>query len=204
VNDDLEQETAFGGIVEGRLRHGDGSTPVLGMFDIDEELARPGSEGAIAHAVIASLAAVHRKPTLFQIKAEVDRALGRFAPIEARAHRQNVTGVVHRYFSRCLPPARYFFGGTEFDLGVGRADLVWFDVDGLVLADEIKTGSPRSLRLTTTLEQVERYRAACLAAWGERFVGLRLLCPCEPAASIFIRPDGGSMQLSVTLHQDWS
>lgn len=48
--------------------------------------------------------------------------------------------MVHRYFVRCLPPRRFVFGGSEFDLGVERPDLVWFDVDGFTLADEVKTG----------------------------------------------------------------
>lgn len=189
---------------EGRLPPVDGPEQVLGMFNIDEELARPTDEGSIVHAAIASLAASGRNPTLAQISGQVSKALGRFAPIEGRAHRQNILGIVHRYFSQCLPPARFLFGGAEFDLGVGRADLIWFDSDGSVLADEVKTGSPRNLRLTSTAEQVERYRVACVATWAEQFVGLRLLCASEPSASVFILPDGGSMLLSSTLLQHWS
>jgi len=173
------------------------------VFDIDEELACPTDEGSIAHAVIATLAASGRNPTLTQISGQVNKAMRRFAPIEGRAHRQNILGIVHRYFSQCLPPARFFFGGAEFDLGVGRADLIWFDIDGSVLADEVKTGSPRNLRLTTTTDQVERYRVACVATWGVRFVGLRLLCASEPSASVFVLPDGSSVPLSSTLLQHW-
>lgn len=187
-----------------RLPPVDGPEQMGCMFDIDEELARPTDEGTIAHAVIATLAAQTRTPTYAAISGQVNKALGRFAPIECRAHRQNIVGIVHRYFSQCLPPARFLFGGAEFDLGVGRADVIWFDVDGSVLADEVKTGSPRNLRLTSTAEQVERYRVACVAAWAERFVGLRLLCASEPSASVFILPDGGNMPLSSTLLQHWS
>jgi hypothetical protein len=189
---------------EGRLPPTDGPEQILGMFDIDEELARPTDEGSIAHAVIATLAGNGRNPTFAEISGQVNKALGRFAAIEGRAHRQNILGIVHRYFSQCLPPARFLFGGAEFDLGVGRADIIWFDVDDSVLADEVKTGSPRNLRLTSTAEQVERYRVACVAAWAERFVGLRLICASEPSASVFILPDGGSMPLSSTLFQHWS
>ncbi len=179
-------------------------TPVPGMFDIDEELARSSSEGSIAHAVIATLAGSTRTPTLAEISGQVNKALGRFAAIEGRAHRQNIVGIVHRYFSQCLPPVRFFFGGAEFDLGVGRADLIWFDIDGAVLADEIKTGSPRNLSLTSTTDQIERYRRACVATWADRFVGMRLLCAAEPSASVLVLPDGSRKPLSVTLLQHWS
>lgn len=170
------------------------------MFDLDEERARPTALGTIAHAAIAKLAAHTRSPSLAQVQALVDEALSEFAAIEARAHRQNIRGVVHRYFSRCLPPARFIFGGAHYDLGVGRPDLIWFDVDGCVLADEVKTGSPQSLLLATTTEQVERYRAACCEVWGDRFVGIRLLCPADPAASLFIHPSGLRTPLSATPH----
>lgn len=177
---------------------------ILGMFDIDEELARPTDEGSIAHAVIATLAARTRNPTFGEMSAQVNAALGRFAPIEGRAHRQNILGAVSRYFRQCLPPARFIFGGAEHDLGVGRPDLLWVDIGGYILVDEIKTGSPRSLLLTRTIEQVERYRAACVAAWAELFLGLRLLCVSDPAASVFILPGGGTLPLSSTLLQHWS
>lgn len=172
------------------------------MFDLDEERARPTAQGTIAHVAIAKLAAHTRKPSLDQVQALVDEALSKFAAIEARAHRQNIRGVVHRYFTRCLPPAQFILGGANFDLGVGRPDLIWFDVDGRVLADEVKTGSPRSLLLPTTADQVERYRLACCEVWGDRFLGIRLLCPPDPAASLFIHPSGLRTPLSATPYLD--
>ena len=188
----------------GRVPSVEHQEQIHGMFDIDEELARPTDEGSIAHAVIATLAARTRNPTFGEMSAQVNAALGRFAPIEGRAHRQNILGVVGSYFRHCLPPARFIFCGAEHDLGIGRADLIWIDISGYILVDEIKTGSPRSLRLTCTAEQVERYRAACLAAWAQMFAGLRLLCVSDPDASMFILPNGGTLPLSSTLLQHWS
>ncbi len=154
--------------------------------------------GRIAHAVIAVLAATTRCPTLGQVQQLVDEALSGFAPIEMRAHRQNIRGVVHRYFTRCLPPPEFIFGGAEVDLGIGRADLMWFDIDDRVLADEVKAGSPRRVGLAATTDQVDRYRRACLSVWGDRFVGIRLLCPTDPARSLFIDPAGTTCGLTTT------
>jgi hypothetical protein len=190
----MEEQQAVRHFIRGggasRLTQGEPPEPSRAVFDLDEELARSTDEGTIAHAAIARLAALTRTPSLLEVQALVDEALAHFAPIEARAHRQNIRGVVHRYFTRCLPPARFAFGGAEYDLGIGRADLVWFDFDEVVLADEVKAGSPRSLRLSTTTRQVERYRIACLDVWGDRFAGLRLLCPTDPGASLFVDPTG--------------
>jgi hypothetical protein len=52
-----------------------------------------------------------------------------------------------------IPPPSYTFCAAEFDLGVGRVDLVWFDKADNVVVDEIKTGNSRSLRVKRTLEQ---------------------------------------------------
>lgn len=168
------------------------------MFDLDETLDRSAARGRIAHAAIATLAAKTRRPTQAEVQHHVDAALERFAPIEARAHRQNLRGVIHRYFTRGLPPRRFVFGGAEFDLGIGRADLVWFDIDGFVLADEVKTGDPRTLLLSSTTKQLDRYRTACREAWGTAFLGLRLLCLTDPAASRFIDPSGATSLLSAS------
>lgn len=181
-----------------RLHQGDTPEPSSPVFGIDEELARATDEGSIAHAVIARLSALTRTPSLSDVQSLVDDALAGFAAIEARAHRQNIRGVVHRYFTRCLPPAEFVFGGAEWDLGVGRADLVHFDFAERALADEVKTGSPRSLHVASTKRQVERYRGACLEVWGDRFIGLRLLCPTDPAASLFINPAGVTTPLAIT------
>jgi hypothetical protein len=184
--------------VEARLTQEEPPGRCPGVFDLDEELARPTDEGRIAHAVIAKLAAETRRPSLARVQTLVDEQLGQFAPIEARAHRQNIRGVVHRYFSRCLPPSRFIFGGANFDLGVGRPDCLWFDIEQFVLTDEVKTGSPRNLALAKTREQVERYRVACLETFDERFLGIRLLCPAEPSESLLITPDGTTKRLADT------
>lgn len=169
--------------------HGSPGT-VPGVFDLDEELARPTEVGAIIHRVTAALAATTCQPSLALLKGCIDGELARFAPIEARAHRQNITAAAWAYFRQCLPPEGWAFAGSEHDLGTGRADLVWLNPVGRVLVDELKTWAPRNLRLRSTAQQVEKYRKAAIEAWGDAFVGLRLICPTEVAASFFVQPDG--------------
>lgn len=168
------------------------------MFDLDETLIRAPLTGAAIHRVIAALAPETRQPTLAQIQAEINAELHRFRPIEARAHRQNIAGCVQRYFLRCLPPVDFSFVNAEHDLGVGRADLVWVDGAQYVLVDEIKSGHPRSLHLAQTQEQCDRYRLAGLAAWSDRFIGIRLLSVTDPEASLFCGPDGARSPLIST------
>lgn len=159
-----------------------------GVFDFDEERARYRETGSIAHRVIGKIAASSLEPTMDEVKAEVDAEMACFSPIEARAHRQNLRGLVHQYFWHCLPPAAFMFSGAEQQLGDGRVDLAWFDVAERLLGDEVKAGNPRSLHLTATRLQVERYVATAHGIWGDRFLGFRLLSLSDPAMSLFFTP----------------
>lgn len=158
------------------------------MFDFDEKRARPRETGSIAHRVIGKIAASTLEPTIDEVKAAVDAEMACFSPIEARAHRQNLRGLVHQYFWHCLPPAAFMLTGAEQQLGDGRIDLAWFDFTESVLGDEIKAGNPRSLHLTSTRLQVERYVTTAHGIWGDRFLGFRLLSLSEPAMSLFFAP----------------
>lgn len=173
----------------------DGPSPGV---DLDEELARSSAVGALTHAVIATLADRDTCPSPTDIMSAVSAALGGFAPIEARAHRQTIVAGAFAYFRFLLPPAGWRFAGSEVALGSGRVDLLWRDAAGRVLIDEIKTGSPRALELTRTRRQVSEYLDCAKHRWPDRLSGLRLLSTGDPARSLFIHPDGRQQPLSAT------
>jgi hypothetical protein len=160
------------------------------MFNDDEELARSTDVGRLAHTAIAELAATARQPTFADLIASANAALSMFAPIEARAHRQNVVGLAGSYFWHLQPPADWRFAGRELQLGSGRVDLLWADPAGRLLVDEIKAGCPRAVRLAATHAQARRYAQIAHAVWGERFVGVRLLALRAPQDCLLFTADG--------------
>lgn len=164
----------------------------------DEGLARKADLGIRAHQVIAKLAARGAQPTYAEQTEAVKAALTGFRPVEKRAHRQNLLSDVHTYFTHLIPPASWLFAGSEDRLGTGRVDLIWTDPDGRILLDEIKTGTPWSLRTTNTQLQVAGYIAAARTRWGRLFVGLRLLSTYDHRESTFIDPALTSSLLDTT------
>lgn len=167
-------------------------------MQIDEELARPREIGRITHEVIATLAPRTFTPTLDDIQRAVTTALPGYAPIEARAHRQNIAAGVFAYFRFLLPPASWSFAGAEVSLGLGRIDLLWRDAGGRHLIDEVKTGSSRQLQLTRTHRQIETYLADARLDFGDDLVGARLLSTTDPGQSQFVHPDGRRQPLHTT------
>lgn len=164
----------------------------------DEELARSREIGTIAHSVIGRLAAVSLAPELDQVRSAINRELSQFASMEAKAHRQNLRGLVHSYFWHSLPPAAFMLSAAEQRLETGRVDLVWFDIDDQILVDELKAGHPRALQLATTREQVRRYTTELVDTWGDRFLGVRLVSLAEPSASLFVGPGCPPVSLAET------
>jgi hypothetical protein len=187
-------------LVAGRLTSFASTTRCPHVFYDDEELARSSQIGVAVHAAIGALAAVTRCPTTTQLQAAANRALGDFAPIEARAHKQNVASLAGSYFWHLLPPAEFVFAGSELDLGVGRVDLLWRDSDDRLLVDEIKTGSPRELSLARTTAQVTRYLDCATQLWPDQCIGVRLLCLADPRRSVLVRPDGSRAPLPRTAY----
>ena len=175
-----------------------GAEPSPRMFHDDEELARSNQIGVAVHATIGSLAAHTRSPTVGELQKAADRALGAFAPIEARAHKQNVASLSGGYFWHLLPPARWLFAGTELDIGAGRVDLFWRDSADRLLIDEIKAGSARELGLTRTAAQITRYLDCAAQRWPDQFIGIRLLSLADPHRSVLVRPDGSRTPLHRT------
>lgn len=156
----------------------------------DEELARPAEIGRHAHQVIALLAQRHTTISPQDIHESVTAALHAYRPIEARAHRQNMTSGVFCFFRFLLPPTEWRFVGAEVALGPGRIDLLWRDVQGRMLLDEVKTGSSRQLLLSRTHRQVQTYLDCAIDTWGDRLTGLRLLSTSDPGRSLFFHADG--------------
>jgi hypothetical protein len=167
----------------------------------DEELARSREIGTLTHQVIASLLPVTSSPTPEQITAAVNAALPGYAPIEARAHRQNIAGAVGSYFWRLLPPPQWLFHGAEVHLGLGRVDLLWVDFDERILLDEIKTGHPRDLQLSSTREQITSYGDCARLRWADRYVGIRVLSTRDPRKSQLVTPNGHWKPLFTTNYQ---
>jgi hypothetical protein len=175
-----------------------GTELCLVVFIDDEERARPASTGTATHTAIAALAAVTRTPTGPEVTAAINAALPMYSPIEARAHKQKVAGLVAVYFWHLLPPPTWLFAGSEVELGDGRVDLLWRDSADRLLLDEIKTGAPRTLALSTTEQQVQRYLATARDIWGERFLGVRLLSLADWRRSVLVTPDGTRQPLRLT------
>lgn len=168
------------------------------MFHDDEELARSSQVGVAVHAAIGALAAHTRSPTVAELQRAAHRALGSFAPIEARAHKQNVASLAGSYYWHLLPPATWLFAGSELDVGAGRVDLLWRDDADRLLIDEIKAGSPRELGLARTRAQTGRYLDCATQLWPDQFIGIRLLSLADPHRSVLVRPDGNRVPLHET------
>jgi len=164
----------------------------------DEELARSREVGGLTHRVLATLAQHTQRPSPDEIKRAISAAMPGYAPIEARAHRQNIASGVFAYFRFLLPPTPWSFLGAEVALGPGRVDLMWQEAGGQVLLDEIKTGSSRQLALTRTLDQITSYLDCARSEFGDSLVGLRLLSTTDPRRSLFIHPGGEHQPLFAT------
>lgn len=156
----------------------------------DPTKARAAAIGVLAHRGIAHLLAHTEHPSDKQVR-DVSRHLVALYPaVEARSHRQKLTGMIHSYFWNFLPPAAYQFFGAELDLGLGRVDLLWKSSSGAVFVDEVKTGHSPSLLTSAVVEQVENYRILGLAVWPDHFLGIRLLSTASPNASLHVRANG--------------
>lgn len=124
----------------------------------------------------------------------LDRVVRRFGGGDGRAARlmsprQLVVTLAGVYLSRLalLDPWAVF--GSEVSIGACRFDVVWRHNSGSVLVDEIKTGSA-TIEMPEVRSQLERYRLAGVAEWGELFAGVRL-CPLRsPSAAAVLVADG--------------
>lgn len=164
----------------------------------DETLSRSSEVGVLAHRGIGRLLSEGAPATPHRIMALAKALVGEFPEIESRAHSQLVAGAMSSYFGNHLPPANWMFAGQELALGDGRVDLLWTTFGDFKMLDEIKTGASRTLFLSKTREQVDMYRNAAIAAWGNKFLGIRLISTADPKQSRLVRPDGSSCLLSAS------
>jgi hypothetical protein len=164
----------------------------------DGTKARSATVGALAHEGIARLLARGIDPTPHQVRQLVGELASQFPRMEGRAHRQKLTASISSYFWHLLPPKEFIFHGAEVDLGTGRPDLLWVDFQGAVLLDEVKTGNHRALETSDTYDQVEKYREIAVSAWGQQFLGIRLLSTSAPRKSLYVTADGARMPLNST------
>jgi hypothetical protein len=81
------------------------------------------------------------------------------------------------YLERFMLPDPWAFAGAEVELAPGAiADVVWSGPDGVVV-DEIKTADGRVAGRASAArrDQVDRLTASGISAYGERFLGVRLI-----------------------------
>lgn len=92
------------------------------------------------------------------------------------------------YLRRFKPNPPWLFVGSEVTVATGRVDLVFQNEQTAeFIVDEIKAGASRAGQ-TTAREQVLRYIAGGVEAWGSFFIGVRLLWLASPHSSQFYGP----------------
>jgi hypothetical protein len=94
------------------------------------------------------------------------------------------------YFSRFVPPSSCELVGVEQILGAVRFDLIWRSPSGRVWADEIKSGSYRSLAAEESMVVQLLRECAELQLHHERVVGVRLVPLRCPSRAVWLAPDG--------------
>ncbi len=101
------------------------------------------------------------------------------------------------YFGDYYRP-EWDFIGAEVDLGTGRVDLVWrTSTDDRIVIDEVKmAGSADVVDDQGTVAQVERYNAAAVGLFGDRFAGVRLLPLAAPGRGLWCAPGAPRVALA--------
>ena len=161
--------------------------------------------GTHVHRVIADLAPRLRDipaPDLGDAAIEAagrlvgDRRIGNVASARGR-----VAGMASAYLQRLAPPPGTAFLGAEVPApsgGVaGRVDLAWSHPSVGVFYDELK--SWRQVLAAPdpdTLDQVNRYLDAGIAAHGDRFAGVRVVTLAALASSLWVDRDGTVSRLA--------
>lgn len=168
---------------------------------------RPNDIGVVTHAIVQMLA-----PHIADIPAvlipekvlDVASALVSIPGVsERRALITTASGNACVYLRR-LAPIDWDLLGCEFPVAEGsRVDLAYrHPVDGRVFFDEIKTTKVGLSRPTPEhLAQCDRYRAAGLDKFGNRFAGVRLLYLGALNASRLITPTGDPTHIAPTRQQ---
>lgn len=118
------------------------------------------------------------------------------AAVRRQAAIQRLASGTASYFRFFVLDETWVYLGSEIAAKGCRFDFVFERSDGMIIADELKTGRAAD-RASRRLfdEQIARQVAAGVAKWGERFSGVRVLFLAAPRASFVAHPSGESEPL---------
>lgn len=113
-----------------------------------------------------------------------------------KAHSRIAT-LASQYLTHFLPPRDSTFVGAEVGFHDGRVDLAWYRRDLGTWFDEIKTWrGVGELIDDSTLRQVYKYLDHGIDAYGDDFLGVRLIPLGHLRNARLIRPDGAHVPLA--------
>lgn len=108
------------------------------------------------------------------------------------------TGLAVRYLTEVAPTSPWKLVGTETRLGLGRADVVWADTNGLILIDEIKVGATAVRVDDNWITQCRTYLAGARTEYGPRVIGVRLVPLAARHLITLVSVDGRQVSLHPT------
>lgn len=154
----------------------------------------PTSAGRRVHEAVGKLLeAGVRKPGSLEIIALARHIVCEpgLAVVRRQAAIQRLATGTASYFRLFAPDETWVYLGAQVAGTECRFDFVFEGADGMVVADELKTGRAASRAARGLFdEQVARQVKAGGAKWGESFLGVRVLFLAAPRASFLARPSG--------------
>lgn len=163
-----------------------GRSPFLGVIVKSSTLTSPlsgtgaGHLGLLTHTLVAThaplFAAGAAVPDLVPPMVEMAHRLIDANTNRRRAVAAEAVSLARTYLAQAAPTGAWALLGVEFDTGDGPVDVAWQHPDGRVFFDEIKTSRITGGQVAPSwMQQVHRYSKAGQAAFGDAFVGTRLL-----------------------------
>jgi len=162
--------------------------------------AQPGGEhrldrrliGRLAHLLIGSmLEAGYRSPDAATVLRYADSLVADEAIVYRLSLRSRLASDALAYFGRFAPPPDWTFAGREVDAPPVSLDLLWRSPDGVLWADELKTGrSFADPRAAAIRAQVGRQLLAGHLRFGFEFGGVRLCLFAKRAPVLAVLHDG--------------
>ncbi|HUR17002.1 MAG TPA: hypothetical protein VMZ33_06930 [Candidatus Limnocylindrales bacterium] len=92
------------------------------------------------------------------------------------------------------PPTSWRLVAVEAEISPGGRPDLWWQVGGMFVADEVKTGLPARSWETQFAQQ----RANGNSQYGNRFLGLRVFATSDPCRSLWLGRDGVARRLHTT------
>lgn len=141
--------------------------------------------GALAHECLSSILRTGRQISESAVANELAARLpARLAPIYRQSVRQRVTAALASY-EQNFRRRDWRFVTDEAIVEDVALDLLWVRPDGLLVADEIKTGLNAALHWGAHERQCLAQLSAGRVKFGARFAGVRLLLLAEPSSQFF-------------------